>query len=279
MEVSWSWQTDKLAIAKEPPMPKFDANLTFLFNELPFLDRFAAARRAGFFGVEYMSPYEAPKEEIAARLRDNGLTQVLFNLPAGDWGKGERGIAILPDRVDEFKRGVGKALDYADALGCKQINCLAGVAPKDANESALRKTLVANLAYAAAELGKAGVRLLIEPCNTRDIPGFYLNHSRQALDIIDEVGSDNLFVQYDIYHMQIMEGDLARTIETNLPRLAHFQIADNPGRNEPGTGEINYPFLFAHLDKIGYRSWVGCEYRPRATTVEGLGWLKAMNAA
>jgi len=260
-------------------MPKFDANLTFLFNELPFLDRFAAARKAGFPGVEYMSPYEATKQDIAARLKDNGLTQVLFNLPVGDWAKGDRGIAIFSDRTDEFKRGVAKALDYADALGCKQINCLAGLAPKDADQNALRKALVANLSYAAAELGKAGVRLLIEPCNTRDMPGFFLNRSNQGFDIIKEVGSDNLFLQYDIYHMQIMEGDLARTIEANLPRIAHLQLADNPGRNEPGTGEINYPFLFGYLDRIGYRGWIGCEYRPRTTTVEGLDWLKAMNAA
>ena len=260
-------------------MPKLDANLTFLFNELPFLDRFAAARKAGFLGVEYMSPYEATKEEIIARLKDNGLTQVLFNLPVGDWSKGERGFAILPGREDEFKRGVAKAIDYADTLGCKQINCLAGLAPKDVDHSALRKTFVANLAYAASELGSAGIRLLVEPCNTRDMAGFFLNHTQQALDIIGEVGSDNLFVQYDIYHMQIMEGDLARTIETNLDRIGHIQIADNPGRNEPGTGEINYPFLFGWLDKIGYDGWVGCEYRPRATTVEGLGWMRALRAA
>jgi hydroxypyruvate isomerase len=260
-------------------MPKFDANLTFLFNELPFLDRFAAARKAGFAGVEYMSPYEEPKAEIAVRLKDNGLTQVLFNLPVGDWGKGERGFAILPGREDEFKRGVAKAIDYAEALGCKQINCLAGLAPKDSDQSALRKTLVGNLSYAAGELGKAGVRLLIEPCNTRDMPGFFLSRTDQALDLIKEVGSDNLFVQYDIYHMQIMEGDLARTIETNLSRIAHLQLADNPGRNEPGTGEINYPFLFAHLDKIGYGGWIGCEYRPRTTTTDGLGWFSALRAA
>lgn len=257
-------------------MPKFDANLTFLFNELPFLDRFAAARKAGFLGVEYMSPYEATKDEIAARLKENGLAQVLFNLPVGDWGKGERGFAILPGREDEFKRGVAKAIDYADALGCKQINCLAGLAPKEADQSKLRKTLIANLAYAAAELGKAGVRLLIEPCNTRDMAGFFLSHTQQALDLIKEIGSDNLFVQYDVYHMQVMEGDLARTIETNLAGIGHIQIADNPGRNEPGTGEINYSFLFSHLDKIGYDGWVGCEYRPRTTTVDGLGWMTAL---
>jgi hydroxypyruvate isomerase len=259
-------------------MPNFDANLTFLFNELPFLDRFSAARKAGFLGVEYMSPYEATKEEIGARLKDNGLTQVLFNLPVGDWGKGERGFAILPRREEEFKRGVAKAVDYADALGCKQINCLAGLAPRDVDQTALRRTFLNNLAYAAHELSKAGLSLLIEPCNTRDMPGFFLNHTQQALDIVKEIGSDNLFVQYDVYHMQVMEGDLARTIETNLSRIAHIQIADNPGRNEPGTGEINYPFLFGHLDRIGYDGWIGCEYRPRATTVEGLGWMTAMRA-
>jgi len=260
-------------------MPKFDANLTFLFNELPFLDRFAAARKSGFLGVEYMSPYEATKAEIAARLKDNGLTQVLFNLPVGDWGKGDRGIAIFSDRVDELKHGVDKAIDYAGALGCKQINCLAGLTPQGADQSTLRKTLVGNLGYAAGELGKAGIRLLIEPCNTRDMPGFFLNRTSPALELIREVDSDNLLLQYDIYHMQVMEGDLARTIETNLPRIAHLQLADNPGRNEPGTGEINYPFLFAHLDKIGYRGWIGCEYRPRTTTTEGLGWFSALRAA
>jgi hydroxypyruvate isomerase len=260
-------------------MPKFDANLTFLFNELPFLDRFAAARKAGFVGVEYMSPYEESKAEIAARLKDNGLTQVLFNLPVGDWGKGERGFAIMPGRDDEFKRGVAKAIEYADALGCKQINCLAGLTPKDSDHAALRKALLNNLSYGASELGKAGIRLLIEPCNTRDMAGFFLSRTNQALEIIKEVGSDNLYVQYDIYHMQIMEGDLARTIETNLSRIAHLQLADNPGRNEPGTGEINYPFLFAHLDKIGYSGWIGCEYRPRTTTADGLGWFSALRTA
>jgi hydroxypyruvate isomerase len=262
-------------------MPKFSANLSpsFLFNELPFLDRFAAARKAGFLGVEYMSPYEAAKSEIAQRLKDNGLTQALFNLPSGDWAGGERGLAILPDRVEEFRRGVGKAIDYADALGCKMINCLVGLTPKGADPKTLRKTLVANLAHAASELGKAGVRLLVEPVNTRDIPGFALTHIDQAAELIREVGSNNLFIQYDIYHMQVMEGDLARTIEANLALIAHVQLADNPGRHEPGTGEINYPFLFGWLDKIGYRGWIGCEYKPLTTTVEGLGWLSRLRAA
>jgi hydroxypyruvate isomerase len=256
-------------------MPSFSANLTFLFTDLPLLDRFAAASKAGFKGVEYMSPYEESKADLVARLADNGLTQVLHNLPVGDWAAGERGVAILPDRVDEFRRGVAKAIDYAKALGCGRLNCLAGVAPKGADANALRKTLVANLAFAAGELAKEKIKLLIEPCNTRDIPGFFLNRTDQAAALIDEVGSDNLFIQYDIYHAQIMEGDLARTIQANLPRIAHVQLADNPGRHEPGTGEINYPFLFAHLDRIGYAGWIGCEYRPSTDTVAGLGWLKA----
>lgn len=255
-------------------MPKFSANLTFLYNELPFLDRFAAARRSGFKGVEFMSPYEQAKGDLIARLRDNGLTQVLHNLPAGDWGAGERGIAIFPDRVEEFRRSVAQAIDYATALGCGQVNCLAGLAPAGADENLLRKTLVDNLAFAARELGKEKIKLLIEPINTRDMPGFFLTHTAQASRLIDEVGSDNLFIQYDIYHMQIMEGDLARTIEANLPRIAHIQLADNPGRHEPGTGEINYPFLFGHLDRIGYSGWVGCEYKPLTNTIAGLDWLR-----
>jgi hydroxypyruvate isomerase len=256
-------------------MPKFSANLTFLYTDLPLLDRFAAARKSGFTGVEYMSPYEETKSDLIARLSDNGLTQVLHNLPVGDWAAGERGIAILPGRVEEFRRGVAKAIDYASALGCGQVNCLVGVAPKGADAKELHRTLVANLAFAAGELAKAKIKLLIEPCNTRDIPGFFLTRTDQALRLIDEVGSDNLFVQYDIYHAQVMEGDLARTVEANLPRIAHIQLADNPGRHEPGTGEINYPFLFGHLDKIGYAGWIGCEYRPLTTVDAGLGWMKA----
>jgi hydroxypyruvate isomerase len=255
-------------------MPKFSANLTFLYTDLPLLDRFAAARKSGFAGVEYMSPYEETKADLVARLRDNGLTQVLHNLPSGDWAGGERGIAILPNRVEEFRRGVQQAIDYASALSCRLLNCIVGLTPKDADSAVLRKTLIDNLAYAAAETAKAGIKLLVEPINTRDIPGFYLTHTRQALDLIAEVGSDNLFVQYDIYHMQIMEGDLARTMEANLPRIAHIQLADNPGRHEPGTGEINYPFLFAHLDRIGYARWIGCEYKPQGDTAAGLGWMK-----
>lgn len=253
-------------------MPKFAANLTMLFNELPFLDRFAAAKNAGFGGVEYLFPYDFEKGVLAEHLQQYGLTQVLHNLPAGNWGAGERGIAILPDRVAEFRDGVGRAIAYAKALGCRQLNCLVGVVPNDADPDSLRTVLIENLRYAANALAKEQIRLLIEPVNTRDIPGFYLTGTEQAVQIISDVGSENLFIQYDIYHMQIMEGDLAPTMKKHLDRIAHIQLADNPGRGEPGTGEINYPFLFRTLDEIGYRGWIGCEYKPRTTTVEGLGW-------
>lgn len=260
-------------------MPLFAANLTMLFNELPFLDRFAAAAKAGFTGVEYLFPYGFEADALATRLKANGLSQVLFNLPAGDWARGERGIAILPDRVAEFRQGVDDAIRYAAVLGCKQVNCLVGVPAASADREALEAILVSNLAYASAKLKNAGIRLLIEPINTIDIPGFFLNTTGQALEIIAKTGSDNIFVQYDIYHMQIMEGDLARTIEKNLSAIAHIQLADNPGRHEPGTGEINYPFLFGHLDRIGYAGWVGCEYKPKAGTIEGLSWLQAAKVA
>jgi hydroxypyruvate isomerase len=259
-------------------MPRFAANLTMLFNELPFLDRFEAAAKAGFTGVEYLFPYDFPASELAARLKSNGLTQVLHNLPAGDWGKGERGIAILPDRVEEFRSGVERAIAYAKELGCGQVNCLAGIAPAGAERAALEATFVANLAYAAPRFKAAGIKLLIEAINPIDIPGFFLNTTRQALDIIARTGSDNVFIQYDIYHMQITEGDLARTMERHLAMIPHVQLADNPGRHEPGTGEINYPFLFAHLDRIGYTGWIGCEYKPKTTTSEGLGWLAGMTS-
>ena len=257
-------------------MPRFSANLSMLFGEHDFLDRFDAAARAGFRGVEYVGPYDHAPEVVSARLKKNQLSQVLFNLPPGDWARGERGIAVLPDRIDEFRRGVDTAITYAKALDCPQVNCLAGIAPQGFDRAALETTFVANLAYAAKKLAQAGIRLLIEPINTIDIPGFFLNTSAQALELIERIGSDNLFLQYDIYHMQIMEGDLARTIEKNLDRIAHIQLADNPGRHEPGTGEINYPFLYEHLDRIGYAGWVGAEYKPKAGTEAGLGWFTAL---
>jgi hydroxypyruvate isomerase len=257
-------------------MPRFAANLTMLFNEVPFLERFEKAAQAGFTAVEFLFPYAWPAEEIQQRLAANGLTLVLHNLPAGDWDAGERGIACHPDRVEEFRAGVGKAIAYAKALGVPQLNCLAGKAPAGVDAAVLRKTFVENLRFAAAELKAAGLRLLIEPINTYDIPGFYLNRTAQALEILDEVGADNAFVQYDIYHAQRMEGELAATMQKQLARIGHIQLADNPGRNEPGTGEINYPFLFAHLDRIGYAGWIGCEYKPAAGTEAGLGWRQRL---
>jgi hydroxypyruvate isomerase len=256
-------------------MARLAANLTMLWNELDFLDRFEAAAKAGFRGVEYLFPYAYPKEALAERLERHGLTQVLHNLPAGDWAGGERGIACDPARVGEFQDGVGRAIAYARALGCRQVNCLAGFPPAGLDAAQARSTLVANLRFAAAKLGEAGIRLLIEPINTFDIPGFFLTRTAHALDIIDETGSPNLFLQYDVYHMQRMEGELANTIKTNLSRIAHVQIADNPGRHEPGTGEINYRFLFGFLDAIGYDGWIGCEYKPKAGTDLGLAWRAA----
>jgi hydroxypyruvate isomerase len=253
-------------------MPKFAANLTMLFGEMPFLDRFAAAKAAGFSGVEYLFPYEFEKAALREQLQQHGLTQVLHNLPAGNWAAGERGIAILPDRVDEFRDGVAQAIDYAKALDCRQVNCLVGITPAEADLFELNEVLVNNLRFAADALARQRIRLLIEPINTLDIPGFFLNGTRQAVQIISDVRSENLFIQYDIYHMQVMEGDIARSLQKHLARISHVQLADNPGRNEPGTGEINYPFLFRYLDQIGYRGWVGCEYKPRTTTAEGLGW-------
>ncbi len=255
-------------------MPRFSANLSMLFAEHDFLDRFDAAARAGFKAVEYLGPYDHPPETVAACLKKNGLEQVLFNLPSGDWAAGERGIAVLPDRVGEFRVNVDTAIAYAKALGCGQLNCLAGIAPAGADRAGLEHIFVENLKFAADKLEKAGVKLLIEAINTRDIPGFFLTTSDQALAIIDRVGSKNLFFQYDIYHMQIMEGDLARTMEANLGRIAHIQLADNPGRHEPGTGEINYPFLYEFIDRIGYSGWVGAEYKPKAGTEAGLGWFR-----
>lgn len=256
-------------------MPKFSANLSMLFTEHDFLDRFDAAAEAGFKGVEYIGPYDHAPDVVAARLHRNGLTQVLFNLPPGDWGKGERGIAVLPDRVDEFRASVDTAITYAKALGCNQVNCLAGIAPKDLAREAVETVFVENLKFAADRLEKAGIKLLVEMINDKvDIPGFFLTGTGQALGILEKVGSDNLYLQYDIYHMQIMEGDLARTIEKNLDRIAHIQLADNPGRHEPGTGEISYPFLYDFIDGLGYDGWIGAEYKPKAGTEAGLGWFR-----
>lgn len=240
------------------------------------MDRFAAAARDGFAGVEYMSPYEFAATDVAAQLREHRLTQVLFNLPAGDWLSGERGIACLPERRAEFREGVARAIEYAQALGCTQLNCIAGRAPASTSLGPLQETLIENLRFAAAETAKSGIRLLLEPINTRDIPGFFVSTTAHAEQILQAVGSQNLFIQYDIYHMQIMQGDLVPTLERLLPRISHVQIADTPGRHEPGTGEINYAFLLAQLVRLGYRGWVGCEYKPQTTTSAGLIWMKTL---
>ncbi|MGN6667063.1 MAG: hydroxypyruvate isomerase [Trinickia sp.] len=253
-------------------MMKICVNLMMLFGVVDFLGRFAEAAQAVFKGVEFLFPYAYDKQALAEQLHRHGLQQVLHNLPAGDWAGGERGIACLPDRVSEFQDGVGTAIEYAQALGCKQLNVLAGIAPAGIAFETIHETFVSNVKFAARALAAEGIRLLIEPINTYDIPGFYVNRTRQALEIIEASGSENVFVQYDIYHAQRMEGELAATIEKHLPKIAHMQLADNPGRHEPGTGEIHYPFLFAHLEKIGYDGWIGCEYKPATTTSAGLRW-------
>ena len=254
-------------------MPRFAANLTMLFTEMPPLERFAAASAAGFEAVEFLFPYEFEVSRIAEALSAHRLKLVLHNLPAGDWGAGERGIACHPSRVGEFRAGVLRAIEYATALRCPRVNCLAGIAPPGEGLELVLGTLVENLRFAAVELQRAGIELLLEPVNTRDVPGFFVSRTDQALAVLDTVGSDNLRLQYDIYHAQVMEGDLARTIEARLDRIGHLQVADNPGRHEPGTGEINYPYLFARLDALGYPGWIGCEYKPAAATEAGLSWL------
>ena len=255
-------------------MPRFAANLTLMFNEVDFPDRFTAAAQAGFKAVEYLFPYGYNQDFLKHKLAENNLIQVLFNLPAGNWTAGERGIACHRDRTAEFRLGVDQAIEYASALGCSQLNCLAGIRPWQHDPIDARETFIRNLQFAAPKLKAAGIKLLIEAVNTRDIPGFFLTNTAQAADIIKAVGSDNLFVQYDIYHMQIMEGDLAPTIEKHLRSILHMQLADTPGRHEPGTGEINFPFLLEFIDKIGYKGWIGCEYKPAGTTEAGLGWVK-----
>lgn len=260
-------------------MPRFCANLTMLYNEHGFLNRFAAARADGFEGVEFLFPYSFAKEELAEALGRNRLSQVLHNLPAGNWEVGERGVACLPDRVGEFQEGVGRGIDYARALGCKQLNCLAGLTPAGIDPNRLHGVLIDNLRFAAGKLGEAGMRLLVEPVNSKDVPGFHLDRVEKVIAVLDEVGSPNIFLQYDFYHQQRSGGELLSTFGALKERIAHIQLADNPGRNEPGTGEINYPFLFEALDRQGYEGWIGCEYRPKTTTSDGLGWLKSYRAA
>ncbi len=255
-------------------MPKLAANLSLLFREWPFPDRFAAAARAGFRHVECQFPYEWPAADLAQAARDAGVNVVLHNLPAGDLAAGEIGIACHPGREAEFRAGIEKAIDYARQLCCPRLNCLAGIAPRGANRDALLATLVRNLRYASARLAEEGIELLLEPLNTRSVPDFFLSRSDAAIELFDRVDTPNLRLQYDVFHMQIMEGDLANRIERLLPRIGHIQIADVPRRNEPGTGEINFPFLLRHIDSLGYSGWIGCEYNPSGDTVSGLGWAK-----
>ncbi|MCE3602903.1 hydroxypyruvate isomerase [Massilia sp. P8910] len=258
-------------------MPNFCANLSMMFTEAAFLDRFGAARANGFDGVEFLFPYAFEADQIAERLARHDLQLVLHNLPAGDWDAGERGLACDPRRIGQFQDSVALALDYAVALGVGRLHCLAGKLPPDVAPALAHDTYVANLRFAAARLAAHGIDLLIEPINTVDMPGYFLTGSAQAAAVIAECGATNLFMQYDIYHMQRMEGELANTLRARLPLIRHIQAADNPGRHEPGTGEINYRYLFALLDELGYGGWVGCEYHPRGDTVAGLVWRSALS--
>ena len=255
-------------------MPVFAANLTMLFTEVPFMDRFARASAAGFRFVEYLFPYAYPAQELKAQLDRHGLRQVLFNLPAGDWAGGDRGIACAPARAEAFRAGVAQAVDYALALGVGQLNCLAGKRVPGVEDAANLETLTENLRFAARELGRHGLRLLVEPINHFDIPGFLLNRSDQVLALLDAVGEPNVFLQFDVYHAQREEGELAATLRNHLARIGHIQVADNPGRHQPGTGEINYPFLFAEMDRLGYQGHVGLEYIPSPDTASSFGWLE-----
>lgn len=256
-------------------MPRFAANLSLMYTEHAFLDRFAAAARDGFDAVEYLFPYAHDASELAARLDDAGLAQVLFNTPPGNWDAGERGLACLPGRQDEFRRGVDLALTYAQALRCERVHVLAGVAPQGADRASLQSIYIANLAWAARQASATGIEVLIEPINTRDIPGFFLNRQDRAHEIVGAVAAPNLKVQMDLYHCQIVEGDLATKLKAYLPsgKVGHLQIAGAPERHEPDVGELNYAYLFELMDSLGYAGFVGAEYRPRAGTSAGLGWF------
>jgi hydroxypyruvate isomerase len=254
-------------------MPRFCANISMLFKEVEFPERFEAAARAGFKAVEIQFPYTWEKGRLAQIAQHAGVEVVLINIPAGDSEKGDRGIACLPSRIPEFRDSVAKAIEYSKALGCKQMNCLAGVAPADVQAAKLHETYVWNLRYAAAELARHGLTLLVEPINTQTVPGFYLNNSAQALALMDEVGAANLKLQYDLFHMRMMGDDLAGTLTANLARIGHIQAADVPGRHEPGTGEIDFPRLFDLVDRLGYTGWIGAEYAPAGKTEDGLAWV------
>ena len=255
-------------------MPKFAANLSMMYQEHEFLDRFAAAAKDGFKAVEFLFPYDYPGAEIKARLTGNGLTQALFNTPPGDWAKGERGVASLPGREDEFRRSFDKALEYARVLGNTRLHVMAGLIASGAERARYHDTYVKNLAWAAGQAAPLGITCVIEPINTRDIPGFFLNSQVEAHAICAETGRPNVKVQMDFYHCQIVEGDLAVKLKRHFAGIGHIQIAGVPERNEPDIGEVHFPYLFALMDQLGYDGWVGCEYRPRGNTSAGLGWLK-----
>jgi len=257
-------------------MPRFAANLSMMFNEKPFLDRFDAAARAGFKGVEFLFPYEHPPAEIRRRLDANGLTQALFNMPPGDWAKGERGLASLPGRQTEFRDGVKRALEYAEALRCKLVHAMAGIVPSGVSAVTAGGVYATNLAWAGEQAVKAGVKVVIEPINHRDMPGYFLNTQAQGAGFVEAIGRDRLGLQFDVYHVQVTEGDITKRMELHMPIIAHMQIADVPARNEPGTGEIGWEYVFRRMDALGYRGWVGCEYRPAGETDAGLSWLKRL---
>jgi hydroxypyruvate isomerase len=251
-------------------MPKLAANLSMMFNEVPFLDRFEAAAKAGFRGVEYLFPYDYAPEELAARLRDNKVTQVLFNMPPGDWAAGERGLTALPKREDEFRAGVDRAITYARALSCNAVHAMAGIL-EDTGEANVAR-YIANVRIAADAFAPHGIRLLLEPINRRDMPGYFLHTTAQACALIERIDRANVFLQLDLYHAQVSEGDLAHKIRDLKALTAHVQIAGNPARHEPNLGEVNYDYLLDVLDETGYSGWVGCEYRPLGDTVAGLAW-------
>jgi len=255
-------------------MPRLAANLSMMFNEVPFLERFAAARKAGFEGVEFLFPYEFGAAELRSRLVGEGLTQVLFNMPPGDWANGERGLASLPGRQAEFREAVKRALDYAATLECRRVHCMAGIPPTGVSHTTAAAVYAANLAWAVEQARPAGVKLMLEPINHRDMPGYFLNTQAQGASVIDAIGHDGLGLQFDVYHVQITEGDITKRMEKFLPVIDHMQIADVPARHEPGTGEIGWEFVFKRMDELGYMGWVGCEYRPAGDTVAGLGWRK-----
>lgn len=256
-------------------MPEFAANLTLMYSEYDFLDRFAIAAGDGFKGVEFLFPYSFAAGEIKARLNDNGLIQALFNCPPGNWAAGERGIASLPGREDEFKRGIEQALNYARVLGNRRLHVMAGLIQSEQERGRHRAAYLENLAYAAQQAAIHGITILIEPINVRDIPGYFLNRQDDAHTICREIGLPNLKVQFDLYHCQIVEGDIAMKMRRDIAGIDHMQIAGVPGRHEPDIGELNYPYLLQLMDELGYEGWVGCEYRPKAGTSEGLRWLKS----